>query len=138
MYNQEELLRSNRKRNFSLLVKGTNDCNFQCRYCFDEYTRKKLKGHRLSREQLVKLADMANEYAENITWGWHGGEATLLGIDYYKDFQQEFTKRYATEFNQTFQSNGYLIHTLDNRTYLKKREHHKVVLYPFNYTKSIV
>lgn len=110
MRNQNELLNTKRSTSINILIKPTNDCNFNCQYCFDREARNKRLGCKLSHEDLLKLLDMSNEYAENVGWYWHGGELTLMGIDYFRDFQEEFFKRYATDYSQTFQSNGYLMH----------------------------
>lgn len=106
---QHDLYQTERKDNFSIIVKPTNDCNFSCKYCYDTEARNKRKGCKLTKEDMVKLIDMTNKYAENVCFGYHGGECTLLGQAYFEDLQDEFISRYATSYIQTMQSNGYLI-----------------------------
>lgn len=98
-----------KKEHFSVLVKGTNDCNLNCEYCFDRESRHKRLGKRLSLEDIDKIAGMLNDYAENISWAWHGGECTLMGKEFYEQAQDIFVKYYETEYEQSMQTNGILI-----------------------------
>ena len=74
---------------FSLLIKPASaDCNMNCHYCF--YLEKSSlypdqKVHRMSEATLEK---MISSYIETeqpcYTFGWQGGEPTLMGLDFFK------------------------------------------------------
>ena len=74
---------------FTLLIKPASaDCNMNCRYCFyldrsSLYPAEKI--HRMSEDTLEKLI---SSYMKTIqpcyTFGWQGGEPTLMGTDFFK------------------------------------------------------
>jgi radical SAM additional 4Fe4S-binding domain len=55
------------------------------------------------------IAEKCSEYADNVTWIWHGGEPTLMGTEWYKVAQDSFYKNFTTMFTQHMQSNGLLL-----------------------------
>lgn len=110
MENQGKVIEEQEAPTISVMVKPTNDCNFDCDYCFDKGARVKRLGKRMSKEDIIHILDMINRHTNRAGWYWHGGELTLMGKDFFRDIQDEFHKRYATDFLQSFQSNGYLIH----------------------------
>lgn len=86
-------------KNFSLLIKPASaDCNLHCEYCFylsksqlyPETTR-----HRMSYKLLERLISsyMATEQS-CYSFGWQGGEPTLMGIDFFKAVV-EMQKKYG-------------------------------------------
>lgn len=95
---------------WSLLVKGTHDCNLDCMYCYDKPMREKFLGKRMNYKTLDKILNLCSQYAKEIHWIWHGGEPTLMGIDWYVKAQELFNKYYnKTKFTQSMQSNGVLL-----------------------------
>ncbi len=74
---------------FSLLIKpASGDCNLRCTYCF--YLEKAslyphTKIHRMTETTLEKLiAGYMRTKQSRYTFGWQGGEPTLMGVDFFK------------------------------------------------------
>lgn len=103
-------------RPFSLLIKPAGaDCNLNCDYCF--YAVKKClypetAAHRMSAEVLERMiASFMATSQLSYTFGWQGGEPTLMGTDFFKqvtDLQQKHGKPGSTVANG-LQTNGTLI-----------------------------
>lgn len=75
---------------FTLLIKPASaDCNMNCRYCFyleksSLYPQQKI--HRMSEDTLEKLvSSYMNTDQPCYTFGWQGGEPTLMGTDFFKN-----------------------------------------------------
>ncbi len=99
----------------SLLIKPAGpDCNMNCEYCF--YLRKKAlfpakKSLRMSPEILEELMRQSMTQGEReITFGWQGGEPTLMGIPFFRKVV-EFQKVYGRGqiVGNGLQTNGILI-----------------------------
>jgi len=76
-------------RQFSLLIKPTSaDCNLACAYCFylpkaglyPDTSRHRMRDNTLER---IISTFMATEQ-ESYSFGWQGGEPTLMGIDFFR------------------------------------------------------
>ncbi len=106
MLNQEKLYNTERRDSYSILVKPTAMCNLNCEYCYDLPMRERLGNCKMSREIVEHIADLVNKHTKRVQWIWHGGEATMMGREWFEDIQDVFDKRYATEFTQNVQSNG--------------------------------
>jgi uncharacterized protein len=101
---------------FSLLVKPASaDCNLRCSYCFylekcELYSRDKT--HRMKDEVLEPLiAGYLETTQPNYSFGWQGGEPTLMGLDYFKkvvSLQERYGRRGAVVSNG-LQTNGVLV-----------------------------
>ena len=99
----------------SVLVKPAGpDCNLRCGYCF--YTKKaqlfpKSKTHRMSRETLEELIrQVMQQGPEQLSFGWQGGEPTLMGLDFFQravEFQQKYGRDQSV--GNGLQTNGLLI-----------------------------
>lgn len=100
----------NRAKSWSILVKPTNDCNLDCKYCYDKPMREKNKGKKMSFEMVDYILKMATDHAEYVSWIWHGGEPTMMGKEWFVKVQEIFYK-YADKsyIVQNMQSNGLLI-----------------------------
>lgn len=65
----------------TLIVKVTNKCNLTCPYCYNQ--KKAVNREDMSLEM---VAQIARKFKGRInTWTWHGGEPTLMGINYFKE-----------------------------------------------------
>lgn len=99
---------------FSLLVKPASfGCNLRCKYCFYLQKEKFFPGkHMMTLEVLEKMissflaVDMPNH-----SFGWQGGEPTMMGLDFFKkvvEFQQKFGRN-GTNVSNGLQTNGTLL-----------------------------
>lgn len=98
-----------KKKNWSLLVKPTEDCNLNCQYCYAKPFREMYPGKKMSFEMIEKILTLSENYAEAVNWIWHGGEPTMMGIEWYERVQELFYKHSNAKFNQSMQSNGLLL-----------------------------
>ncbi len=101
----------------SLLIKpASGDCNLHCTYCFyhervtDPY--KETKKRRMSPETLEKLIKQGMRLdRRQATFGWQGGEPTLMGLDFFKkavSLQQKYGVS-GQSVSNGLQTNGILL-----------------------------
>ena len=100
----------------SVLVKPAGpDCNMACRYCF--YLEKERffpdsAVHRMSTQVLEALIrQVMTQGAPNVSFGWQGGEPTLMGVDFFRQ-AIEFEKEHGRDgqvVGNGLQTNGLLI-----------------------------
>ena len=100
---------------FSLLIKPASaDCNLRCRYCFYiDHLLEHLERPRMSTEVLEQMIHsyMDTDQNNNYSFGWQGGEPTLMGLDFFKkvvDLQLKYAQPNAVISNG-LQTNGTLI-----------------------------
>jgi len=86
-------------KEFSLLIKPASaDCNMNCMYCF--YLEKsslypEYKVHRMNDATLERMISSYMETSQDChTFGWQGGEPTLMGLEFFKKVV-ELQKRYG-------------------------------------------
>ena len=104
------------RKPFSLLIKPASaDCNINCSYCF--YLEKKSlypeqKVHRMSDAVLEgMIASYMRTEQPQYSFGWQGGEPTLMGLDFFRkvtDLQQKYGSKGAIVANG-LQTNATLI-----------------------------
>jgi len=97
--------------NLTIIAKITNLCNLDCVYCYDRPFREKL-GHNktLPLSKLDHLLSMATRYAKHVTLLFHGGEPTVAGLAYYKQFSEEVLPKYTyCDLKVDMQTNGTLL-----------------------------
>lgn len=92
----------------SVIFQVTDKCVLSCKYCF-------AKGAHLGEnprissqllEKVISQAFLTNH--PNVTFEWTGGEAFLMGINFYKDVIS-LQKKYATKpYSNCIQTSGYL------------------------------
>lgn len=101
---------------FSLLIKPASaDCNLQCEYCFylDHCSLyPDTKKHRMSEIVLEKMiaSYMATDQPQ-YSFGWQGGEPTLMGVDFFRkviDLQKKYGKKHSIVSN-ALQTNATMI-----------------------------
>lgn len=101
---------------FSLLIKPASaDCNLRCDYCF--YLDKKSiyprqAKHRMTDEVLERMVSsfLATDQP-NYSFGWQGGEPTLMGVDFFRrvtELQQKYGHPGA-QISNGLQTNATLI-----------------------------
>lgn len=98
-----------------LLKPASSGCNLRCAYCFyaDEASIRTVPNYGLmSREVSHALIDKAVGAAErSVTFLFQGGEPTLAGLDFYRDFvsHMEKTAPPDLEIRYAIQTNGMLV-----------------------------
>ena len=103
----------------SLLIKPASSlCNMKCRYCFyyDVADHREIRSHGIMKEDTMKdLIDsvLGLDEEADITFAFQGGEPTIAGLSYFKNFIQ-----YVNE-NKAKQIIHYALQT--NATLLKRR-----------------
>jgi uncharacterized protein len=91
---------------FSILVKPTHRCNLDCKYCYDKPFREKIKVD-MTMETLDKILKLLSEYCRKVTFIWHGGEPTMVGVDWFrKAYTEVFPKYPMLDFDFSIMSNG--------------------------------
>jgi len=101
---------------YSLLVKPSSaDCNIHCTYCFYLEKSELYPGrhrHQMSTDVLERMiASYMSTPQPNYTFGWQGGEPTLMGRRFFEhvtEFQEKYGKRGASVGNG-LQTNGILL-----------------------------
>lgn len=73
---------------FSLLIKPASaDCNLRCNYCFYiDHLLEEQARPRMSEEILEKMIEsyMNTDQGNQFSFGWQGGEPTIMGLDFFK------------------------------------------------------
>lgn len=93
-------------------------CNIDCSYCYyldkktllDYSPEQKPMMNELLLEKYIKQY-IEGQNTPNIIFSWHGGEPTLLGVEYYEkvvEFQQKYCPSYSSISND-IQTNGTLL-----------------------------
>lgn len=111
----DDAIRINGPMAFNLMLKPAGSlCNLDCQYCYYLDKAEIYGGHEplMSEEMLetvVREYISANDVPE-VTFNWHGGEPTILGMDFYRK-ALEFERKYAGGkiIHNTLQTNGTLI-----------------------------
>lgn len=100
----------------SVLVKpASSACNMSCKYCFyKDEAKNRQSGFcgMLSYDMSENIIKRAVEFADgHCSFMFQGGEPTLAGIDFYKDFiaLEKKYKKTGLEFHNSIQTNGYEI-----------------------------
>lgn len=115
--------RSRLQRSFSTMIKVVGPvCNLDCDYCYylekeALYPGKKfnLSSFRMDEEVLEKFIRdyITSQPQERVEFIWHGGEPSLLGVDYFrKAFQLQQKYANGKMIANVFQTNGTLMNDL--------------------------
>ncbi len=92
----------------TVIIKVTNDCNLNCKYCFVE---KSVPRRRVIPTEIVKrLLDEleAHSPVSRVRLIWHGGEPLLAGIEFFRDMLN-IQKKYQKKYINCMQTNGTLL-----------------------------
>lgn len=98
-----------------LIKPASGNCNMRCEYCFyaDEVERRSVASYGLmdsgTAKSLIELALKSSE--RSCTFAFQGGEPTLSGLDFYKDFIKMVKEKNdkKLEINYAIQTNGIVI-----------------------------
>ena len=104
--------------NLSVIFQLTDKCVLSCRYCFARGAHK--NDNPIVSEHLLEkvILQAFNTTHKSVTFEWTGGEAFLMGIDFYKSIIS-LQKRYANKpYLNCVQTSGYLFdkHLIDYLT----------------------
>jgi len=94
---------------FELILLASEDCNFRCTYCYEDFAR----GTMLPsvREGVKKMVERRAPHLRQLTVGWFGGEP-LYGFQAMEDlgpFFIETVEKYSLGYNSHITTNGYLL-----------------------------
>lgn len=103
-------------KNISVLIKpASNLCNIKCNYCFYNTiaNEREVVSYGFMKKSILKeIVKKAFEFADGgtCTFAFQGGEPTLIGLEFYKNFI-EFIEKYGetVRVNNVMQTNGILI-----------------------------
>jgi uncharacterized protein len=93
----------------NLLMKPTEYCNLNCQYCYAKPFKEKYGKAKMTIETFEKAIRLASEHAKSITIIWHGGEPTLMGVDWYYQCNEVLKKFDNIEISQSMQTNGTML-----------------------------
>lgn len=100
----------------SLLIKpSSGNCNMRCKYCFyaDEMQNREVSSYGfMTLDTLDKVMSTTLDYATNqCTIAFQGGEPTLIGLDFYKEFIKIVDKynKNNCQISYAIQTNGYVL-----------------------------
>lgn len=95
--------------NLSVIFQLTDICVLSCKYCFARGAHKG-DNPKVSDYLLKKVISQAFEtHHESVTFEWTGGEALLMGVDFFKQVKK-LQKQHATKpYANCVQTSGYLL-----------------------------
>jgi uncharacterized protein len=103
-------------RSFHVTVKPIGSrCNIDCTYCYYLHKEGLLNDKKASPIARNVLEEFIRQYiagqdGDSVTFTWHGGEPTLLGLDFYREIVQLQQKYAGTKrIENDLQTNGLLL-----------------------------
>jgi len=100
----------------NILIKpASSECNLKCKYCFYHSLAEKREVRSygmMSENTLEEIVKKAFEFADGVcSFGFQGGEPTLMGVDFYKLFIELIRKynKSGIKVIKSIQTNGMLI-----------------------------
>lgn len=105
-----------------VIIKSTRLCNLRCTYCS---AWRAGAGQKMSFDVLAQtiIGALSPPNPSTLDFVWHGGEATLLGIDYYRRalWLQETFNVHGKSISNSIQTNGMYL----NDEWVKFLRHHR-------------
>ncbi len=99
-------------KNISLLIKpASSSCNLGCKYCFyyDVASHRDFKNYGFMSHEVTEslIKKTLESTSHHVTFAFQGGEPTLIGLDYFRDFVA-LVKQYQTTqtIHYAIQTNG--------------------------------
>ena len=92
-----------------LILLATEDCNFRCTYCYEDFARGTMQPS--VREGIKRLIEKRAPHLQYLTIGWFGGEP-LYGFKAIEDlapFFVEIADRYSIKYFSHITTNAYLL-----------------------------
>lgn len=96
----------------SFLIKpASGACNMHCDYCFyaDEQSNREIANYGIMKREVAhRLIDTAFSCGDSCSFAFQGGEPTLAGLDFFKDFVS-YAREKGGKASFALQTNGYAI-----------------------------
>lgn len=90
-------------------IEITKDCNLACDYCFQDHSDKKIMSHKTLEnviDQCVAYLTKLDPTTRKVRIYWHGGEALMAGIDFFRKILEIEEKYPEIEFENPLQTNA--------------------------------
>jgi len=94
---------------FELILLASEDCNFRCNYCYEDFARGTMKP--AVREGVKRMVERKAPHLQQLTVGWFGGEP-LYGFEAMEDLGPyfiEIAEKHSLRFYSHITTNGYLL-----------------------------
>jgi len=104
----------------------SGQCNLDCKYCYRFHLNDPRTKKEMSLDTHENFAKQYISMCEHPSFNWQGGEATLVGVEFYKN-AFELQRRYNTDnknITNAIQTNG----TLINKDWAKFFKAHNVIV----------
>ena len=98
------------KEQIDITIKPTMACNMRCKHCFNGDTFSCVE--KLDVVQACRFMEKACAEFKKVKVIFHGGEPSLVGIDFYRTFyskQRKMQNEYGTIIDNLFVTNGLLL-----------------------------
>lgn len=98
------------KDQIDITIKPTMSCNMKCKHCFNGDAF--VATEKLNVQTACLFMEKACQEYEKVKVTFHGGEPTLVGIDFFKIFyaeQQKLQHKFGTQINNLIVTNGLLL-----------------------------
>jgi len=98
-----------------MIKPSSSNCNMRCKYCFyfDEANKREIPSHGLMKQETMEniIKKIFEVVTVQCTIAFQGGEPTLIGLDYYKEFVKCVDKynKNSIRVDYAIQTNGYLV-----------------------------
>ena len=111
-YMRELNVKSREDEYFTLVINPTQECNFNCWYCYESHERGYMSEEVMNKVKMYVDSKLKEKYFKLINLGWFGGEPLL----YFKKivyplsiYVKEKCLLENVDFNNSITTNGYLI-----------------------------
>lgn len=91
----------------NVIVKPLNYCNQNCIYCFDK--KQHINAKLINQNDLLAFAEKVFNEFNKTNWIWHGGEPTLINLEWFEDTMYKLNLLREKSRNQvvySIQTNG--------------------------------
>lgn len=94
---------------FELILLASEDCNFRCTYCYEDFARGTMQPW--VREGIKKLVEAKISHLRYLNIGWFGGEPLygLTAIEELAPYLQDLARRHSVRYTSHMTTNGYLL-----------------------------
>lgn len=92
-----------------LSIMPTEQCNFRCVYCYEDFSRGKMSQETI--DSLIRLIQRRAASLSTLSIGWFGGEP-LLAIDLIEEISNHvitICESHRIKYNSSMSTNGYLL-----------------------------